>query len=38
MSDRPELKNWVFALIIGGGIVGFSVLIFVLSYLRLHSS
>ena|GEM_PF-1917273 len=38
MPNRPDWGNWIFAILVGGGIFAFSIAVFVFSYLRLRSS
>ena len=37
MMNRPDLRSWIFTLLIGGGVLGISLIVFVLSYLRLRA-
>jgi hypothetical protein len=37
MDERPDFRSWIFTLIVGGGFFVISVVVFVLSYLRLRS-
>jgi hypothetical protein len=35
--NRPDLRSWIFTLLIGGGVLGVSLIVFILSYLRLRA-
>jgi len=35
--NRPDLRSWIFALLVGGGVLAISLIVFVLSYLRLRA-
>jgi len=37
MLNRPDLRSWIFTLLVGGGVLGISLIVFVLSYLRLRA-
>lgn len=37
MLNRPDLRSWVFTLLVGGGVLAISLIVFVLSYLRLRA-
>ena len=37
MLNRPDLRSWVFTLLIGGGVFGISLIVFIVSYLRLRA-
>jgi hypothetical protein len=37
MMNRPDLRSWIFTLLVGGGVLGISLIVFVLSYFRLRA-
>ena len=37
MMKSPDLRSWIFTLLIGGGVLGISLIVFVVSYLRLRT-
>jgi len=37
MPNRPDLRSWIFTLLVGGGVLGISLIVFVLSYFRLRA-
>jgi hypothetical protein len=37
MMNRPDLRNWIFTLLVGGGVLAISLIVFLLSYFRLRA-
>jgi len=37
MLNRPDLRSWILTLLVGGGVLGISLIVFILSYLRLRA-